>query len=140
MVKRFGFFTTSSDRTSVIMQPTLNTVRLYLEGKLLSYARRRRVPMIAMTEVSHMLTVPKSLITFLGIRKAASWYNSHLSRMYPPIRGQRLAKVPQVVLLTQDVGNREKATAQDIPCASSMSSMWYMSTHTHKPWFKFKST
>ncbi|KAF8442330.1 RNB-domain-containing protein [Boletus edulis BED1] len=52
-----------------------------------------------------------------GIRRGAEWYNTHLALARPPIRGQT-RKIPQVVLLTNDVANRQKAEAENIPTVS----------------------
>lgn len=51
-----------------------------------------------------------------SIRIGAKWYNTHLRLARPPVRGQKPPAIPQVVLLTQDAGNRDKALAEDIPC------------------------
>ncbi|KAI0758758.1 RNB-domain-containing protein [Fomes fomentarius] len=53
-----------------------------------------------------------------GIRKATAWYNSHLSLARPPIRGQLKPPLPAVVLLTDDVANRQKAEKDGLRCAS----------------------
>ncbi|KAG6329453.1 hypothetical protein ID866_9636, partial [Astraeus odoratus] len=53
-----------------------------------------------------------------SIRVGAKWYNDHVRLARPPVRGQKLPPIPQVVLLTQDAGNREKALAENIPCIS----------------------
>ncbi|KAG9315316.1 hypothetical protein JVU11DRAFT_4455 [Chiua virens] len=52
-----------------------------------------------------------------GIRKGAEWYNTHISLACPPVRGQT-RKIPQVILLTDDVANRHKAEAEAIPTVS----------------------
>ncbi|KIJ51340.1 hypothetical protein M422DRAFT_776615 [Sphaerobolus stellatus SS14] len=46
-----------------------------------------------------------------AIRKAVSWYNSHIGHNLPPVRGQT-RKVPTVVLVTDDVANRELASKE----------------------------
>ncbi|GJE98679.1 RNB-domain-containing protein [Phanerochaete sordida] len=53
-----------------------------------------------------------------GIRKATSWYNTHLSLARPPIRGQPKPTLPDVVLLTDDAANRQKAEKEGIKCMS----------------------
>ncbi|KAJ7600823.1 hypothetical protein C8J56DRAFT_1038453 [Mycena floridula] len=53
-----------------------------------------------------------------GIRKAASWYTTHLAMTRPPIRGQPRPKLPTVVLLTEDVANRQKAEQSTITASS----------------------
>ncbi|EIM90480.1 RNB-domain-containing protein [Stereum hirsutum FP-91666 SS1] len=53
-----------------------------------------------------------------GIRKGAAWYNTHLSLTRPPVRGQENVPLPPVVLLTDDVANRQKAEKDGIPCLS----------------------
>ncbi|KAI6042332.1 hypothetical protein EDC04DRAFT_3058671 [Pisolithus marmoratus] len=53
-----------------------------------------------------------------SIREGAKWYNSHVQLARPPIRGQKPPKAPEVVLLTEDAGNREKALSANIPCMS----------------------
>ncbi|VDC05343.1 unnamed protein product [Peniophora sp. CBMAI 1063] len=53
-----------------------------------------------------------------GIRTAAAWFNTHLAMTRPPIRGQTQKPLPSVVLLTDDVANRQKAEKEDIPCFS----------------------
>ncbi|KAH7884979.1 hypothetical protein F5I97DRAFT_1937308 [Phlebopus sp. FC_14] len=52
-----------------------------------------------------------------GIRKAAEWYNAHLSLSHPPVRGQH-PNIPHVILITDDAANRQKAEADNIPCVS----------------------
>ncbi|KIJ59605.1 hypothetical protein HYDPIDRAFT_118378 [Hydnomerulius pinastri MD-312] len=53
-----------------------------------------------------------------GIRKGAEWYNAHLTLAHPPIRGQKPLPPPQVILLTDDAANRQKAEAENIPTVS----------------------
>ncbi|PIL25685.1 hypothetical protein GSI_11435 [Ganoderma sinense ZZ0214-1] len=53
-----------------------------------------------------------------GIRKATSWYNNHLSLARPPVRGQSRPPLPLVVLLTDDVANRQKAEKEGLSCVS----------------------
>ncbi|KAH9927369.1 RNB-domain-containing protein [Amylocystis lapponica] len=53
-----------------------------------------------------------------GIRKATSWYNEHVSLARPPIRGQPVRAIPKIVLLTDDVANRQKAEKQGLSCVS----------------------
>ncbi|KAF9456707.1 RNB-domain-containing protein [Collybia nuda] len=53
-----------------------------------------------------------------GIRKAVAWYNTHISLTHPPIRGQAPKKLPKVVLMTEDAGNRERAERAGITCVS----------------------
>ncbi|KAG5653149.1 hypothetical protein H0H81_002060 [Sphagnurus paluster] len=53
-----------------------------------------------------------------GIRKAAAWYNDHIRVTRPPIRGQAPPKLPTVVLMTEDVANRQKAEKAGISCIS----------------------
>ncbi|KAI0076851.1 RNB-domain-containing protein [Panus rudis PR-1116 ss-1] len=53
-----------------------------------------------------------------GIRKAAAWYNTHLSLSRPPVRGKPNAPLPVAVLLTDDVANCQKAEQEGIPCIS----------------------
>ncbi|EMD35164.1 hypothetical protein CERSUDRAFT_116633 [Gelatoporia subvermispora B] len=53
-----------------------------------------------------------------GIRKATSWYNSHISITRPPVKGQPNRPLPTVVLLTDDVANRQKAEKEGIACIS----------------------
>jgi hypothetical protein len=55
----------------------------------------------------------------IGIRKAAEWYNTHLTLAHPPIRGQSKS-APKVVLITDDYANRQKADKDKIPCISGM--------------------
>ncbi|KAG8212995.1 hypothetical protein J3R82DRAFT_11381 [Butyriboletus roseoflavus] len=52
-----------------------------------------------------------------GIRRGAEWYNTHLALAHPPVRGQT-RKISQVVLLTDDVANRQKAEMENIPTVS----------------------
>lgn len=56
--------------------------------------------------------------TFLGIRKAAAWYKSHLNLNRPPVRGQGPPKVPTIVLMTEDAANRQKAEKSGITSTS----------------------
>ncbi|TBU24927.1 RNB-domain-containing protein [Dichomitus squalens] len=53
-----------------------------------------------------------------GIRKATSWYNSHLSLARPPVRGQSRPPLPVVVLMSDDVANRQKAEKEGLSCVS----------------------
>ncbi|KAI0050008.1 mitotic control protein dis3 [Auriscalpium vulgare] len=53
-----------------------------------------------------------------GIRKGTAWYNSHISLTRPTIRGQPPPTLPTVVLLTDDVANRQKAEKEGIPSLS----------------------
>lgn len=57
----------------------------------------------------------------LGIRKAASWYSSHIALINPTIRGQRPR--PSVLLLTDDVQNRIKGEKEGIKCSSGKVSL-----------------
>lgn len=56
----------------------------------------------------------------LGIRKAAAWYSSHLQLNNPPVRGKAAAKLPTVVLLTEDAANRQKAEKEGLATLSGM--------------------
>ena len=67
---------------------------------------------------SNSLDVSGLPITFLGIRKAAAWYNSHLKLNRPPVRGQGPPKIPTIVLMTEDAANREKAKKSGIVATS----------------------
>lgn len=53
-----------------------------------------------------------------GIRRATSWYNTHISLSRPPVRGQNAPPLPKVVLLTDDVANRVKAEDEGLSCIS----------------------
>ncbi|KAF9243101.1 hypothetical protein BU15DRAFT_86519 [Melanogaster broomeanus] len=53
-----------------------------------------------------------------GIRKGAEWYNTHLSLARPPTRGQKPNRIPQVILVTDDAANRQKAEIENLPCVS----------------------
>ncbi|KAH9913246.1 RNB-domain-containing protein [Fomitopsis serialis] len=53
-----------------------------------------------------------------GIRMATAWYNTHLGLARPPIRGQPARPLPSVVLLSDDVANRQKAEKEGIACIS----------------------
>ncbi|KIP12193.1 hypothetical protein PHLGIDRAFT_98579 [Phlebiopsis gigantea 11061_1 CR5-6] len=53
-----------------------------------------------------------------GIRKATAWYNTHISLARPPIRGQTRPPLPDVVLLTDDAANRQKAEKDGIKSLS----------------------
>ncbi|KAH6915185.1 mitotic control protein dis3 [Coprinopsis sp. MPI-PUGE-AT-0042] len=53
-----------------------------------------------------------------GIRKAAAWYTQHIELNRPPIRGKPAPKRPTVVLLTEDVANRQKAEKDKIVALS----------------------
>lgn len=53
-----------------------------------------------------------------GIRKATSWYNTHISFSHPPARGQVSRKLPTVVLMTEDAANRQKGEDAGISCIS----------------------
>lgn len=65
-------------------------------------------------------------LTSIGIRRGAEWYNTHIALARPPVRGQP-RRIPQVVLLTDDVANRQKAEAENIPTVSSKASPLLMS-------------
>jgi exosome complex exonuclease DIS3/RRP44 len=58
--------------------------------------------------------------TFLGIRKATAWYNSHLKLNRFPVRGQRPPKIPTIVLMTEDAANRQKAEKSGITSTSGL--------------------
>ncbi|KIM82109.1 hypothetical protein PILCRDRAFT_821006 [Piloderma croceum F 1598] len=49
-----------------------------------------------------------------GIRKATAWYNAHLSLMHPATRGLPNQNIPTVVLMTDDLANRQKAEKDGI--------------------------
>ncbi|KAI0318354.1 RNB-domain-containing protein [Amylostereum chailletii] len=49
-----------------------------------------------------------------SIRKATAWYNSHIALNRSPVRGKPTAPLPPVVLLTDDVANRQKAEKEGI--------------------------
>ncbi|TFK29229.1 mitotic control protein dis3 [Coprinopsis marcescibilis] len=51
---------------------------------------------------------------FVGIRKAAAWYQEHIGLNRPPVRGKPQAKIPTVVLLTEDAANRQKSKQEGI--------------------------
>ncbi|RDX49603.1 RNB-domain-containing protein [Lentinus brumalis] len=53
-----------------------------------------------------------------GIRRATAWYKGHLELSRPQIRGQTKPPQPAVVLLTDDVANRQKAEKEGLPCVS----------------------
>ncbi|OSD00737.1 RNB-domain-containing protein [Trametes coccinea BRFM310] len=53
-----------------------------------------------------------------GIRKATAWYNNHVSLARPPVRGQAKPPLPTIVLLTDDVANRQKAEKEGLTCMS----------------------
>ena len=61
----------------------------------------------------------------LGIRKATAWYNSHLNLNRPPIRGQEPPKVPTIVLMTEDVANRQNAEKTGITSTSGRSPSFF---------------
>lgn len=65
-----------------------------------------------------MIYILKILTCIPGIRKATSWYNTHISFSRPPVRGQARQALPTVVLLTDDVANRQKAEKEGIRCMS----------------------
>ncbi|EIN05091.1 RNB-domain-containing protein [Punctularia strigosozonata HHB-11173 SS5] len=52
-----------------------------------------------------------------GIRKATEWYNAHLSAIRKVSRSAK-STLPTVVLLTDDVANRQKAEKEGISCVS----------------------
>jgi hypothetical protein len=53
-------------------------------------------------------------VRWAGIRKAAAWYNAHVSLMHPATRGLPNQNVPAVVLMTDDLANRQKAEKDGI--------------------------
>ena len=61
--------------------------------------------------------------SLIGIRKGTAWYNSHLSLTRPIIPGQAAPTIPTVVLLTDDVADRQKAEREGIQCLSGKCSM-----------------
>ena len=83
------------------------------------FAKMERAQMIVMTEVSNLFTGKKLwLRLWTGIRKAAAWYNAHMSLMHPATRGLSNRKLPTVVLMTDDVANRQKAERDNISSIS----------------------
>lgn len=90
---------------------------------------RRRTT--AMTEVSDMEIIIGYMQTlvYLGIRKAAQWYNAHLILAHPPVRGQPNLTLPKVVLLTDDFANCQKAVNEGIPCISGACRLPYTLFH-----------
>ena len=83
--------------------------------------------MIETTEVRFTRRHPDIYLTFeSGIRKATSWYNTHISLARPPIRGQPQQPLPTVVLLTDDVANRQKAEKEGIKCLSGKRTQKYI--------------
>jgi hypothetical protein len=65
-----------------------------------------------------MLLASGSNTGHAGIRKAAAWYTQHIELSRPPIRGKAAPKRPTVVLLTEDVANRQKAEKDKIVALS----------------------
>ena len=57
---------------------------------------------------------------FSGIRMATAWYSTHLSLSRPVIRGRSSRPLPTVVLLSDDVANRQKAEKEGLACMSGM--------------------
>ncbi|KAF9043793.1 RNB-domain-containing protein [Hymenopellis radicata] len=53
-----------------------------------------------------------------GIRKATAWYSTHITMTHPVIRGKAPPIHPNVVLLTEDAANRQKAQAEGIKASS----------------------
>ncbi|EPS99974.1 hypothetical protein FOMPIDRAFT_1123315 [Fomitopsis schrenkii] len=53
-----------------------------------------------------------------GIRMATAWYNAHLSLSRPSVRGQPSRPLPTVVLLSDDVANRQEAEKEGLACMS----------------------
>ncbi|KIK69027.1 hypothetical protein GYMLUDRAFT_35068 [Collybiopsis luxurians FD-317 M1] len=53
-----------------------------------------------------------------GIRTTTAWYNTHISLTRPPVRGKTQAPHPIVVLLTDDVANRQKAEQSGVTSIS----------------------
>ncbi|KAH9834605.1 RNB-domain-containing protein [Rhodofomes roseus] len=49
-----------------------------------------------------------------GIRMATAWYKTHISLARPPVRGQPSRPSPTVVLLSDDVANRQKAEKEGL--------------------------
>lgn len=56
-----------------------------------------------------------------GIRMATAWYNAHQSLSRPPVRGKPSRPLPTVVLLSDDVANRQKAEKEGLACMSGLS-------------------
>lgn len=78
-----------------------------------------------------MLLISQQLF-FIGIRKAAAWYSSHLNLSQPPVRGQKPPKIPTIVLMTEDAANRQKAEKSGI---TSMSGLFSALTEFFVPFF-----
>ena len=57
----------------------------------------------------------------IAIRTATQWYNAHL-------KTRSRAAQPAVVMLTDDAGNRRRATEQGIPNISGMSLILHLSS------------
>lgn len=106
---------------SCVPQATLNVAQSLtpFSGRRRWCERRTSHQTTGTTEVRHNTSLNWLLLTAsLGIRKATSWYNTHLSLARPPIRGQPKPTLPDVVLLTDDAANRQKAEAEGIKCMS----------------------
>jgi hypothetical protein len=89
-------------------------------ARLQLFAKRMKRRMTGMTEVCINPLLHLSILTSdQGIRKTTEWYNSHLQVTRPQFRGQAPPKIPTVVLLTEDVANRQKAEGSGITAISS---------------------
>ena len=79
--------------------------------------------MIVTIEVSFLKKFNVNIIfptTFLGIRKATAWYNSHLKLNHHTVDGESPEKVPTIVLMTEDAANRQKAEKSGITSTSGL--------------------
>jgi hypothetical protein len=76
--------------------------------------------MIVTIEVLFLNFMLLILTTYLGIRKATAWYNSHLKLNRPPVRGQSPPKFPIIILMTEDSANRQKAEKSGITSTSGL--------------------
>lgn len=93
--------------------------------------RRRTTGMIEVSVVISALFL--TLNIYLAIRASVAWFSSHIKLNFPPIRGQT-SSVPTIVLVTDDVANRELSLKENIQAISgtatylcSLKRKWLMS-------------
>jgi len=101
MIRKYGYSTMNTDRGSSFVIYLLASLRelqrnCYREGGRRDTKWPQRSRYVSSLRVTGLLT------SFLGIRKATEWYNSHLKLNWPPVCSQGPPKVPTVVLMTED--------------------------------------
>lgn len=131
MKRIYMYFITSSIRTYWAFVSWWENLRPnFSSGKLLLFGKRAKRQTIKMTEVCRCIIRDNDSINqvkswLLGIRKATSWFKTHVLETHPPHRSSSKKSssdgVPQVILVTDDSANRRLAEAAGLSAVSSMS-------------------